>query len=85
MKRKLPFVLSVSVLLLRKTRYDYKEDKYYTEGAYCNIEGECVIDFEQFNDKHEFSCGDFNDGYAWMSIVGTDDWIILLLLTKTVL
>lgn len=50
----------------------FSDGLFYTDGSYYNLDGECVIDFPQYRGKHDYSCGAFVDGYAFMNIVGAD-------------
>ena len=48
------------------------DDFTFKNGVYYDTKGNIAIDFEQYRGKHSYDCGQFSNGYAVMSIKGSD-------------
>lgn len=54
-----------------------------SNGVFCNLQGEIVIDFPQYNDgKHIYTCGPFQNGYAAMKVMGADGLMYITAVNK---
>lgn len=59
--------------------YDQSSDGFvhtdgtiYRTGVYCNLHGDAIIEFPQYNGKHLYHCSPFQKGYASINIQGAD-------------